>query len=64
MAFRKIILLIGLCTGMHLSSGQPTNTILVKAGEDATKVIPRNLQYHYPEFQDGRLIYPQNKKKC
>jgi hypothetical protein len=62
MVVKKVILLIGFCTGMHMALCQTPGTILVKAGEDATKVIPMKEQYRYPTFLPGRLIYPQNKK--
>lgn len=41
---------------------QSSNSILVNAGEDVTKVIPQKEQLLYPEFQDGQLIYPQGKR--
>lgn len=47
---------------MYLALGQAPITLMVKAGEDATKAIPMKEQFRYPSFLPGRLIYPQNKK--
>lgn len=62
MVFKRIILVSGLWMGMHSVLCQSNTTILVKAGEDASKVIPQKEQLRYPQFLPGRLIYPQNKK--
>jgi len=37
-------------------------SIMVNAGDDVSKVIPRKEQLRYPEFQDGMCVYPQGKR--
>ena len=39
-----------------------SNAVLVKAGDDVSKTIPKKEQLRYPEFQDGQLVYPQGKR--
>ena len=55
----KTILTLVLCLCMLSAFSQ---TILVKAGQDYTKTIPKSDQYLYQEFMDGQLHYPQGKK--
>jgi len=59
---KKTLFLITLCLAMHVVLCQPQRTIMVRAGEDATKVIPLSERYRYSEFMNGRLFYPQNKR--
>lgn len=62
MMVKKTLLLLILCMGMHVVLCQQQNTIMVMAGDDATKVIPLKERYRYSEFMNGRLFYPQNKR--
>lgn len=59
---KKLILPVILCLSIQVVYSQSPNTILVKAGEDFSKVIPLNERYRYTEFHDGLLHYPQGKK--
>jgi hypothetical protein len=55
----RLILSLVLCLCMRPVCSQ---TILVKAGQDFTKAIPRSDRYRYAEFMDGQLHFPQGKK--
>lgn len=39
-----------------------SQSVLVKAGQDYTKAIPRSDRYRYKDFMNGQLHYPQGKK--
>lgn len=43
-------------------SSVDAQSIMVNAGDDVSKVIPRKEQLRYPEFRDGQCVYPQGKR--
>lgn len=53
-------IVIWLC-GSNLAQAQASKTFRVKDGEEATKVIPAQLKYRYPEFQEGKVVYLNGK---
>jgi len=56
---KLILILFGLIT--FLSFSQNSELILVKAGEDPAKVIPRRLTLRYSEFKTGQLFFATGK---
>ncbi len=55
----RILLALVLCAVITTVFSQ---SVLVKAGQDYTKAIPRSDRYRYKDFMNGQLHYPQGKK--
>lgn len=55
----RILLALVLCAVITTAYSQ---SVLVKAGQDYTKAIPRSDRYRYKDFMNGQLHYPQGKK--
>jgi len=54
-----MLIILGLITIQSFS--QNSELILVKAGEDPGKVIPKQLTYRYTEFKNGHLFFSSGK---
>jgi hypothetical protein len=57
-------LFVLLCLMANYSFSQNNNLILVKAGENPGKVIPKKLTYRYGDFQNGKLYFPSGKSSA
>jgi hypothetical protein len=53
-----------LCLIANHSFSQSNSLILVKAGENPAKVIPKKLTYRYEDFQNGKLYFPSGKSSA
>ena len=56
-----LIALVGLCMYESVCA-QATEEFLVRAGEEASDIIPRVQHFYYPTFQEGQIFYPQGKR--
>ncbi|RDV15724.1 hypothetical protein DXT99_06855 [Pontibacter diazotrophicus] len=52
-----IVIFIFLSGGSFVQAQQTATTFRVKTGESPVKVIPVELQYRYPSFQKGKVVY-------
>jgi hypothetical protein len=54
---RYVLLPIGVLLFFSQAYAQPTKTIRIKNGQDATTVVSVKERYQFPEFQSGKVSY-------
>jgi len=59
---KSFVILITLCCLKTLAFSQDKDHYMVRAGQEASAVIPRGQHFYYNEFQQGQVFYPQGKR--
>jgi len=61
-AKKKSLLVAAMLALSNVAFSQSDGHVLVRAGQDAGKIIPYHEQYVYKDFRQGQLYYPNSKR--
>jgi hypothetical protein len=59
---KSFVILFALCCLETTAISQDKDHYMVRAGQEASAVIPRCQHFYYNEFQQGQVFYPQGKR--
>ena len=59
---KSFVILIALCCLEIAAFSQDQDHYMVRAGQEASEVIPRVRHFYYADFQQGQVFYPQGKR--